>query len=1009
MAASPRHPNPLLSASKRQETNYPPSEHWPPFWKQTFNEYPQLFDYSSSESKLSNSHMKSMYSHMFPNSGSEDEEYLKEGDADARHEILVPILPRDEPLGPSEALDQPLEPGPSIPVPPISPVVPSTPLFHSSPSIPFSDWTPTPPCQLRTRSSNVEDVTWSLNETTQGAVLWKGSTGLEGKANTSMTPEESSPCSLEHGNATSTVTEQSPTSNGLSLEASEVRNEVLVPSSSEERPGRKQPLGASSLRRLQLSPRRTRARRGELRTEYSTSHTIPMHLTKRNPAPKSFSPSQPLFSQPRSTSTQGLVSASVAVEETSQEMTSSDSIRIPPGQMPVSHESQESRPTQKSTAPGSLFEAFMDGPSWGMTASESVRTSPSGQIAVARETQEATLPSPSQNTGEAELPFKAPGPLDNRGHRWKSNINAMLSSSPIYPTPSVPSNSAAETPIGPMNSVSPPSDGDIVYHQYMEDNRRAKEREDSPASCEGEVEPPTEIDELDGASFTSSTDEIGESDKESDNKREGSSKQSEAMAGEEQHIKKPSCNVEVDRQHKSSQGVLEEQVAYLTPRLEARPIHSEKHAEETVQPPEGGEPQESADIGLPDTEEGGHKNQIHARLACTPVQESQVNFSSVEEARATQWEAENARRAGLVEAHGETKKIGAVEVQREARNRGEGIERMLPSEAQELQDIGLQQDLSRTHSHSSIARTVSTPLYRPEPQTRALRRLPWHLAESDSHSSSAFLSSPPPPPKQGQVLGKRKQRPAEDDVREQAGTSPPFSSLKTSVKKANLTEVLLQRPVQHQGVIKRRKIEFVDAPLVIEFEESGSDLDEVPMDNSRLKKKRDGKASAIQVQDGRPFSRNKPSRSPSVAVPDPGERKVQSSRPNLHAHQSTLRIVPSTSVRDEELPMTPLVHRPRRVSAPSNKQQRHQTYRVSSRAPTRYLSPASSLFREHQLFDRHLSGVARHSLSYIDHSNSSEFRDDVSTISTNTIPHFDFLRRKPVPNQGPSSSQRLRK
>ena len=99
-----------------------------------------------------------------------------------------------------------------------------------------------------------------------------------------------------------------------------MKNEVLVPSSSEERPGRKQPLGASSLRCVQLSPRRTQAHRGELGTEYSTSHTIPMHLTKRNPA-LNLSHSEPLFSQPRPTSTHGLVSTSVAVEETSQERT----------------------------------------------------------------------------------------------------------------------------------------------------------------------------------------------------------------------------------------------------------------------------------------------------------------------------------------------------------------------------------------------------------------------------------------------------------------------------------------------------------------------------------------------------------------------------------------------------------------------------------------------------------------------------------------------------------------
>jgi hypothetical protein len=563
-----------------------------------------------------------------------------------------------------------------------------------------------------------------------------------------------------------------------------------------------------------------------------------------------------------------------------------------------------------------------------------------------------------------------------------------------------------------MDSASPSSDGDIPYHQYMEDNRRAKELEDSPASCEGGMEPQTEIDELDGDSFTSSADESDESDEESNNKRQGQSKQSGVMAGEEEHIKL-SYDVEVDKQHNPSQGVLEEQEACLTPGPETPPTQSENQVEDTVQPAEGVEPQESADIGPPDTEESDHKNRIHARLAHTPVQDSQANFLGepcAEGVTATQWVAEDTRKADQAEAHGETEMDDAMEGQHEAgKCGGEGIELMLPSEAQGLQDAGLQQESLRTHSHSSIARTVSTPLHRPEPRTRAPRRLPWHLAESAGRSSSAFLSSPPPPPKHGQVLGKRKHISAEDDVREQVGMSPPFSSPKIPVKKANLAEVLLHRPVQHQGVIKRRRVEFVDAPLAIEFEESGSDIDEVPIANLRLKKKRDGRAPAIQVQDGSLFSRNKPSCSPRVAVPSPGKRKVQSSRSNLHAHQSALRVVPSTSVRDEKLSMMPLVHRPRRIPAQSNKQQQHQTYRVSSRESTRYLSPVSSLFREHQPLDHRPSGVPRHSLPYIDHSDLSEFRDDVSTVSADTLPHFDFLKRKPVPNQRSSSSQSLRR
>ncbi len=914
----------------------------------------------------------------------------------------MPILPTDEPLGHSvekEALDHPLERGPSIPVATISPVVPSTPLSYSSPSLILTDWAPTPPYRLRTRSSNIEEATRSPNETTQG------SPELEGKANTSMTPEDSSPCSLKQGNTTTSLG-QSSTSNGHSPEANEVNNEVLVLSSSHER---------------QLSPRRTQAHRGESRTEYSTSHTIPMHLSKRNPAPESFPPPQPLFSQPRTTSTQALFSASVGVgvEETSQEITSSDSIRIPPGQVPVSHESQESRPTPKSTAPGSL-ETFMGGLSWGMTAGESIGFSLSGQIGVTRESQETTPI--SQNTGEAEVSFKAPDPLANRDHPWKSNINAMLSSSPINATPSAPNSPAAETSIGPMNSVSPSNDGDTAYHKYIEDSRRAKEREDSPVCEEGMVSQ-SEMGELDCASSTSSADESCESDEETD-KQEGPSKQSRAMAGEEEHTKKLTSDVEVAKHHKPSQGVLEEQEAGLTPGPEILPTQSTKRVEGSVQPAEGGEPQESADIRPPDTEECDHKNQFHARLACTPAQELQANFLGeprAEKVKDPQREAEQARQA---EAHGETKMDDTMEGRYEAENcGGEGIRRVSPLETCEttlavgstvlsetaregLQDIRLRQVSLRTHSHSSIARTVSTLLHQPEPRApkaQTPRRLSWNLAESDGRCPSAPLSSPPPPPKQGQVLGKRKRISGGDHVREKAGP-PPFPSTKMSMKKVKLVEI----PVQHQDVIKRRKVEFVDAPLMIEFEESGSDLDEIRIVNLGLKKKRDGKARAIQVQDGSPFSCNKPSYPPSFAVPSPGERKLQSSRPTLHVHQSALRMVPSTSVRDE-LPMTPLVHRPHRVSAHSNKQQQHPTYRVSSRASTRYLSPDTPSFREHQNLGQRPSRVPRHSLPYIDHSDLSEFRDDVSIITTNTLPHVDFLKRKPVPKRRSSYSQSLRR
>ena len=838
-------------------------------------------------------------------------------------------MPTDEPLGCSvekEAFGHPLERGPSIPVPTISPVVPSTPLSYSSPSLILTDWVPTPPYRLQTRSSNMEDATRSPDATTQG------SPELEGRANTTMTPGDSSPCLLEQDNTT-TSPAQSSTNNGLFLEVNE---EILVSSSSQER---------------RLSPRRTRAYRGESRTEYNTSHSIQMHLTKQNPAPEPSPAPQPLFSQPRTTSTQGLFSTSIGVRvgETSQEITSSDSIRIPPGQVPVSHESQESRPTPKSTAPGSSREAFMGGLSWGMTASESIGFPLSGQIAVTRESQEA-IPI-SQNTGEADVSFKAPESLANRDHRWKSNINAMLCSSPINATPSAHNSPATETSIGPMNSVSPSSDGEIAYHQYIEDSRRAKKRTGSSASCEERIGSQSEIGELGCASSTSSADESGESDEERD-KQEGPSKQSGAMAGEEEHTKKLTCDVEVDKRQKPNRGVLKEQEAGLTPGPKIPPTQSTKRVEGSMQPAEGGEPQESADI----------------------------------------------------EAHGETKMDDTMEGRYEADNcGGEGIGRMSPPETcetrlavEELQEIRLQQESLRTNSHSSIARTVSTLLDQPGPQAAKAQtpcRLSWRLAESESRGSSASPSSPPPPPKQGQVLGKRKRISLGDDVRGKAETPPPFSSIKISMKKVNLVEILPRPSVQHQDVIKRRKVEFVDAPLMIEFEESGSDLEEIPIVNLDLKKKRDGKAPAIQVRDGSPFSCNKPSHPPSFAAPSPGKRKLQSSRPTLHVHQPALRVVPSTSVRDE-LPMTPLVHRP---------------HRVSSRASSRYLSPVTSSFRDHQSLGRRPSRVPRHSLPCIDRSDLSEFRGDVSIITTNTLPHVDFLKRRPVPKRRSSSSQSLRR
>jgi len=75
-------------------------------------------------------------------------------------------------------------------------------------------------------------------------------------------------------------------------------------------------------------------------------------------------------------------------------------------------------------------------------------------------------------------------------------------------------------------------------------------------------------------------------------------------------------------------------------------------------------------------------------------------------------------------------------------------------------------------------------------------------------------------------------------------------------------------------------------PLVIEFEESGSDLDEVPIDNLRLKKKRGGKASASQVQDGDHFlATNRPVPRASLFQTQANEKYNQADRTFIPTHQ----------------------------------------------------------------------------------------------------------------------------
>jgi hypothetical protein len=944
---------------------------------------------------------------------------------DSKHEILVPVLPTDEPFGPPvemEALHQPSEPRPPILVPPISPVVPSTPPFHSSPSLILTDWTPTPPRQLRTRSGNVEDATRAPDETTERVVPGKGSVDLEAISTTS---EGSSSPFIEEGNATlSFVTriEHSSVSNGVSLQANKPENHVLVPSSSQARSGRQRPQGAGSLTRLQLSPRRTQKHRGELRTEFNTSLIVPMHPTKRGPSLKPFPPS-----------TEVLVPASV---ETSQE---SCSIRIPPGHMADRQESQESRSIPRSTAPESSIKALLNGSSWEMTARDSIRIPPSGQIAITRESQETSLT--SQNPGEAGASFETPEPLTSRDHRWKSkNINAMLSSSPIYTTPPTPNSPVAETSVGPMDSMSSSSDGDIACRQYIEDNLRVKEREGSPTSCAEEMSSQLGTDKLDNVSSKPpSADESGESDEEPDTKKEGPSIQFGIVADEKEHTQQHSGDVEVDERHRPSQGVLEGQVARLTP----PPTLSEKPVEVSVQPveregEETQEPQESDHIEPPDTKEDDNQNQTHAQLARTPTPALQPHFLCelrAQQVEAGQREAEPAQ-AG---AHEETETDDTTEVEREAGNRRrEGVKRALAPDApetrlavesavlretarEELQDIGLQQKLLRPDSHPSPMRAV--PLHQPEPQVskaRVSRRLPWLPAEPDGCSFSVFNS--PHPPKQGQVLGKRKRILMVDDIQEQARIPPSSSALKVFVKKPNMPEALLQRPVQLQGVIKRRKVEFVDVPLRVEFEDSESDSDEIPVDSLRSERMQgevDPAAPVIRVQDGSPFSRNKPPRPPSFDVPSPlpsvdlqgppipDGRKVQPSRLTHHVHQSALSVIPSTSVKDEQ-PMALPVYHPRRVSAQSSTVQRRRIP-VSSRAYTRYQSPVSSLFREDRSFNYRPSAAPRRSLSYIDQSEFSEPGDGLSIISTDTLPHVDFLKKKAHSQRGSSSTRSLRR
>ena len=938
----------------------------------------------------------------------------------------MPILTTDKFIGSPvkiEAPEQPLEPEPPTPVPPILPVVPSTPSLHSSPSLTLTDWSPTPH-RLRTRSCNMEDVTESPDETTQRTALGKGEIECGSKATTPTTSRESPPCFLKKGSATSnfgTHTEQSPTSNRLSLEASEPDNQALVPSTSQAKLGRQPLLGAGSLRHLQLPLRRTHKHRGELRTEYSTSYTVPI---KRKSTPQSFPLSQPLFSQPRASSTQELVPASV--EETSHEITSSDSIRIPPGQMFVTQESQESRSKLKNMTPESAIEAFVDNFSWEVTARESVEILSSGQIAITQESQESS-PKP-QNTGEAKVSSKAPDPLTNKDHRWKSKIvNAMLSSPPVYTPPSAPNSPAAETSVGPMDSPSPLSDGDTAYRQYIEDNLRAKEREDSSDSCEEWMGSQLEIHELDSAGCKApSTDRSGENDEETDTKKEGPTKQSGTTAGEEEHTQQLADDIEVEEQHKPSQGLLEQETRF-TSGPEALPTRNENRVEKLAQPAE-----DSAHIGPTGTEGGDHQKQIDERLVRTPVQELQASLLGelgAKEVKATQWEAEEAHQA---DSHEEIETDDARAGKHKAENRGVGgIERMLPPEAremrlavestvpletarEELQDIGLQRESLRTHSPLT---TTPTSLHWP-PKARAPRRLPWHLAESNGGSPSASISSLPSPPKHCQVLGKRKRASVGDDVREQTRTPPSSSILKISVKQANSPEMLLQPPVLRQGVIKRRKVEFVDTPLEIDFEESGSDSDGVPIDNWRPRRERDEKAPAIQVQDGSPFFCNKSFRPPSFDVPSPlspirpqdasipGGRKVQSRRLTLHAHQPALSVVPSTSVRKHQQPMALSKHCPRRVSAQPNTVQQRLTCPVPSRAYTRHPPPVSSLFCEDRSFGYRPSGRPPF---WTDHSDFSEFGEVPSIISTDTLPHVDFLKREPVLKRRSSSTRSLRR
>lgn len=962
--------------------------------------------------------------------GSSDEEYLKEEDTDARYDTFVPILPSDEPLGPlvdMQSLDQPLEPGPSIPVPPISPVVLSIPHFQSSPSFILTDWSPTPP-RLQTRSNSSEDE----NRSPVGAVLGNGGVEPEGKADNSTISMETTSPLLEEGNTTSssaTRTEYSA-SYGALLEADEVNNQVSDPSSIQVRLGKERRLGVSSLRSLQLSPRQTRKHRGELRAEYSAAYTVPMHPTKRSPIPKFFPPSQTLFSEPQATLTQEHVPASVG--ESSQDITSSNAFRIPPGQMAIIQESQQSRSTQECAALESPIDAFVEGFSWEIMASQSTRFLPSGQVAVTQGSQE-TGPV-LQNTGEAKTSFNTPDHLANREHRWKSkNVNVMLSSSPIYPTSSVLNSPAAETSLGPMDSASPLSDSDIAYHEYMEDNRIAKGKEGSPASSEEETGSQLEIDGLrdDVSSKAPSADSSDESDEETDNKQEGPTKLSIIMAGEEQLS---SSDAEVDELHRLSQRRLEEQKAGLTPGPEAPPAQSERSVEELLQSDEGGELQEPAHI-----EEGDYQKRIHERLSRIPTQVSRADFLG--ELRTMDVKA---AQRGPKEAHAEVHQVteadDAIGEGNDANKHGKGgIERVLLSGAhetrlsvesitpletanEELQDVGLQQESLRTHPQSPLMVITPTYLHRPEPRVskarpRAPRRLPWLLAESDDRSPSASTRSPPPPSKQRQVLGKRKRISVGDDVREQARTQPPPSILKIPVEKANFSEILLQPTFQHRGGIKRRKVEFVDTPLEIDFEESGSDSDEIPIDNGRPRRERVEKAPApaIQVRDGSPFSRNKPSRPPNFDVPSPlssvsprgasipGVGKVHLSKPPPRADHPASSMVPSSSVKDQQ-PMALSANRSRRVSAQPNTAQQRPTSPASSRASARYPPPVSSLFRGGRSFRHRSSTSPRYSLSHSGHPDFSDFRDDMSVLSTDSLPHVDFLKRKSV-TKGTSSTR----